>query len=163
MLRPVAWAEVLWRGRGFDKGAIRVTLGVSGRSGSHPLRLVSISYEFLPCCHDRGRGFEPRRPRHTFQRTYLEMAESKRTQKGHAFVSSKSHVRAAAPALPAFFIYSPESALRANTNDMTAACAAYLAGVIACVYISKVDLNDECRNNSCITLNSVPTLLRRVK
>ena len=39
------------RGRGCDKGAIRVAKSSSGR------------------CHGRGRGFEPRRPRHTFQRT----------------------------------------------------------------------------------------------
>ena len=49
--------------------AITVTLGAFGRSGSHPLRLISISYVFLPFCHGRSRGFEPGRPRHTFQKT----------------------------------------------------------------------------------------------
>jgi len=28
------------------------------------------SYGFPVPCHGRGRGFEPRRPRHTFQKTY---------------------------------------------------------------------------------------------
>jgi hypothetical protein len=39
----------------------------------------------LPC-HGRGRGFEPRRPRHTFQMIYLELAETKEGAKGHRFV-----------------------------------------------------------------------------
>jgi hypothetical protein len=47
-----------------------------------------------------------------------------------------------------FLCHLPESGLEVNTNDITAACAACLAGVIARVYISKVDLNDECRNSS---------------
>jgi hypothetical protein len=34
------------------------------------LRLVSISYRFHVPCHGRGRGFEPRRPRHTFPKIY---------------------------------------------------------------------------------------------
>ena len=38
-------------------------------------------------CHGRGRGFEPRRPRHSFQKTYLESAETKEGAKGHRFVS----------------------------------------------------------------------------
>jgi hypothetical protein len=32
-------------------------------------------------CHGRGRGFEPRRPRHRFQKTYMESAEIKQVQK----------------------------------------------------------------------------------
>ena len=52
------------KGRGFDKGAIRVPKGYFERSGSHPLRIISISYGFPFSCHGRGRGFEPRRPRH---------------------------------------------------------------------------------------------------
>jgi len=57
------------KGRGSDKGPINVAKRDSGRSGSHPLRLVSISYATRISCHGRGRGFEPRRPRHTFQMT----------------------------------------------------------------------------------------------
>jgi hypothetical protein len=52
------------RGRGFDKGAIKLTNGVSGLQEWPSGLLISISYEILPCCHGRGRGFEPRRPRH---------------------------------------------------------------------------------------------------
>jgi len=36
-------------------------------SGSHPCRVVSISYEQMLGCHGRGRGFKSRRPRHSFQ------------------------------------------------------------------------------------------------
>src|ERR1017187_1772336 len=35
--------------------------------GSHPCRVVSVSYEQNGCCHGRGREFESRRPRHSFQ------------------------------------------------------------------------------------------------
>ena len=38
-------------------------------------------------CHGRGRGFEPRRPRHTFQKSSLEWAETTEGAKGHRFVS----------------------------------------------------------------------------
>src|SRR5580658_1431967 len=34
--------------------------------GSHPCRVVSVTYEKNGCCHGRGRGFESRRPRHSF-------------------------------------------------------------------------------------------------
>jgi len=50
-----------------------------------------------------------------------------------------------------------------KTRDMTAACASCFDGVIACVYTSRVDRREECRSNSCITLNSVPTLLSKVE
>ncbi len=40
----------------------------------------------LPC-HGRGRGFEPRRPRHSFQKSSLEWAETIEGAKGHKFVS----------------------------------------------------------------------------
>jgi hypothetical protein len=35
--------------------------------------------------------------------------------------------------------------------------------VIAWVYTSKVDRRVECRKSSCMTLNSVPTLLKSVE
>ena len=51
-------------------------------------------------CHGRGRGFEPRRPRHTFQKTYLELAEfnwgAKGTQKCAPF-APQSRSDASAP------------------------------------------------------------------
>jgi hypothetical protein len=36
-------------------------------SGSHPCRVFSVSYDQPRRCHGRGRGFESRRPRHSFQ------------------------------------------------------------------------------------------------
>ena len=39
------------RGRGSDKGPITVAMRVSGRSGSHPLRLESMSYATRISCH----------------------------------------------------------------------------------------------------------------
>jgi hypothetical protein len=44
------------KGRGSDKGPITVAMRVSGRSGSHPVRLISISYATRISCHGRGRG-----------------------------------------------------------------------------------------------------------
>jgi hypothetical protein len=35
-----------------------------------PMALKSIGYGYLFNCHGRGCGFEPHRPRHTFQKTY---------------------------------------------------------------------------------------------
>jgi len=57
------------RGRGFNKGAITVAEGSTGRSGCHPLRLFTMDYVPREYCHGRGRGFEPRRPRHKPKKT----------------------------------------------------------------------------------------------
>ena len=67
------------RGRGSDKGPITVAMKDSGRLGSHPLRQVSISYATRISCHGRGRGFEPRRPRHQSKRV-RSMADPKSTE-----------------------------------------------------------------------------------
>jgi hypothetical protein len=75
------------RGRGSDKGPITVTQGTSERQ-----KKPSVTRSFnrlLPAsvCHGRGRGFEPRRPRHTFQKSSLEWAETIEGAKGHRFMS----------------------------------------------------------------------------
>jgi hypothetical protein len=44
---------------------------------------MAIAMPRIVFCHGRGRGFEPRRPRHTFQMTYLEMVKLDWVQKGH--------------------------------------------------------------------------------
>ncbi len=52
------------------KGTVRSDLpclSVSERVRRH--RLISISYILLLPCHGRGRGFESRRPRHSFQKS----------------------------------------------------------------------------------------------
>jgi len=48
--------------------------------------LLKCSSRTLPC-HGRGRGFEPRRPRHTFQMSFLEWAETIEGAEGHNLVS----------------------------------------------------------------------------
>src|SRR5690242_20652426 len=55
-------------------------------SGSHPCRVVSVSYEQNGCCHGRGRGFESRRPRHSFSKTCVNFGETIEDPKGHGFV-----------------------------------------------------------------------------
>ena len=49
------------------------------------------------------------------------------------------------------------------TEDITADCPSCSAGVIAWVNTSRVDCMVECQRGSCITLNSVPTLLSSVE
>ena len=60
------WAEV---GQAEVVGPIRAQYGGLGVSQSaersHPSRMVIMSYGLPVHCHGRGRGFEPRRPRHT--------------------------------------------------------------------------------------------------
>jgi hypothetical protein len=48
-----------------------------GGEGSHPFPLIAISYEFPVHCHGRGRGFEPRRPRHKPEEKKRFMASGK--------------------------------------------------------------------------------------
>jgi len=55
---------------GYNKGTIRSDmryLVVSRDVRRH--RLISIDYIKTLCCHGRGREFESRRPRHSFQKT----------------------------------------------------------------------------------------------
>jgi hypothetical protein len=43
-------------------------------SGSHPCRVVSISYQKMVHCHGKGREFESRRPRHFFSKELLRFS-----------------------------------------------------------------------------------------
>jgi hypothetical protein len=55
-----------------------------GGEGSHPFPLIAISYEFPVHCHGRGRGFEPRRPRHISKGLMGCMAVETETPKRHS-------------------------------------------------------------------------------
>src|SRR6266536_6430073 len=109
-------------------------------------------------CHGRGREFESRRPRHSFQRTCTDFEETKEGATGHVsapFLHPFSSIRVpfsrqAVPqrsytcvCLEATAFVSEE-----KTSASTAACAAWFAGEIACVYTFNVDRNEECRNSS---------------
>ena len=62
---------------GDNKGTIRSDiqyLVVSKKIRRH--RLISISYISHGRCHGRGREFESRRPRHSFQNTYADFGET---------------------------------------------------------------------------------------
>jgi hypothetical protein len=48
-----------------------------------PMPLESTTYVHGYNCHGRGRGFEPRRPRHTFQSTYRMYGTQVTTKSGH--------------------------------------------------------------------------------
>src|SRR5438132_12201029 len=61
-------------------------LGVPKRGfGSHPCRVVSSSYQKMVHCHGRGREFESRRPRHSFQKSCTNFAATNEGAKGHVF------------------------------------------------------------------------------
>jgi len=84
-------------------------------------------------CHGRGRGFEPRRPRHTFQMSYREWAETIEGAKGHRFVSPLCSFYADSRR-PPIASYAADLIPRADkTSDITAFCAACFDGVIAWV------------------------------
>ena len=50
-----------------NSGAVIVSHRSKHASGSHPCRVVSVSYEQMGCCNGRGRGFKSRYPRNSFQ------------------------------------------------------------------------------------------------
>ena len=61
-------------------------LGVPKRGfGSHPCRAVSNSYQITVYCHGRGREFESRRPRHSFQKSCTNFAATNEGAKGCIF------------------------------------------------------------------------------
>jgi len=93
----------------------------------------------LPC-YGRGREFESRRPRHSFQKSCSDFTQSTEDPKGHVFVpfgvllahsSRRKTCHAAALADDADSEVPVASCEK--TNDSTAAGAACLAGVIAWV------------------------------
>jgi len=92
-------------------------------------------------CHGRGREFESRRPRHSFEKDCSDFAQTIEDPKGHVFVPF--FVSLLAAPLAARVCHAAASAddgdcevplaSGENTNESTAACAACLAGVIAWV------------------------------
>jgi hypothetical protein len=60
-----------------------------GRGGEFFLDILFHRIGYCPplYCHGRGRRFESRRPRHAFQKSYLESAESIGVQKSRRYVS----------------------------------------------------------------------------
>ncbi len=72
---------------GYNKGTIRSDVRyrkVSKDVRRH--RLISSDYIKTLYCHGRGRGFESRRPRHSFQKTCTGFSETIEDPKGHVFV-----------------------------------------------------------------------------
>ena len=62
---PEVRAEVKrGRGRGHDKGPITVTIRALERQKKPSVTLIFYKLRQILPCHGRGRGFEPRRPRH---------------------------------------------------------------------------------------------------
>jgi len=72
---------------GYNKGMIRSDirhLVLSKDVRRH--RLISISYITTLSCHGRGREFESRRPRHSFQKSCIDFSETIEDPKGQVFV-----------------------------------------------------------------------------
>ena len=63
-----------------------LSLGVPKRGlDSHPCRVVSNSYQKIVHYHVRGREFESRRPRHSFQRICADLSKPPWGAKGTYF------------------------------------------------------------------------------
>ena len=108
-------------------------------SPQQPCKLLRVLD--IPRCHGRGREFESRRPRHSFQKSCTNFAATNEGAKGHVlapFLHPFSLIRAVFTG-SAFhrFDHSYASAVEfvseAKTSARTAACAACFAGEIACV------------------------------
>jgi hypothetical protein len=77
-------------------------------------------------CHGRGRGFESRRPRHSFQKRCPTFGETIEDPKGHVFVPFLGSFFALSICPYAATSFDPDNcdvafASQENTNDMTAA------------------------------------------
>jgi hypothetical protein len=93
---------------------------------SHPCRVVSNRYQKIVHCHGRGREFESRRPRHSFQKSWADLAET--IEGFSANLCSRYLTALSRPVQDG-----PPFASEENTSGITAACAACFAGVTACV------------------------------
>jgi hypothetical protein len=105
---------------------------------SNPQHAVSCAiFNDLSGCHGRGREFESRRPRHSFQRSCFNFGQT---------IEDAKRPRVAALSRPfcaLFFCYMAAASCvvepndsevsEEKTNDSTAACASCFAGLIAWV------------------------------
>ena len=87
------------------------------------------------CCHGRGREFESRRPRHSFQKSYADVDETNEGAKGCIFAPFLCPQRLRVSYAPRCCKSETDvpGSTGENMSESTAACAACFAGVIACV------------------------------
>jgi len=107
---------------------------------THKMRCLRPSAYFgspRGLCHGRGREFESRRPRHSFQRTCIYFSQTIEDAKRprHAALSRPFCSVPPCHVATAFCVAAPKDSgtPEEKTNDSTAACASCFAGLIACV------------------------------
>ena len=103
----------------------------------------------------------PRRPRDRFQMAYDMIGRMKISEIGCNLNPictqnlPRIQLQTSAILILSFRLHGEE-----KTNDVTAACAFCLAGVIACIARARVNRIVEGRSSSCVTLNSVRALAK---
>ena len=136
-----------------DQGPNWVRLAVSKNSFKDQRTGCQYRYNPISCtsllpCHGRGRGFESRRPRHSFQALGMEWQAETWEQKGTV---SSSCTRAP-----------PEVISLGRIMPTTLSCACRFCGDIACTYVSSVILLVACRRDSWTTFTFSPFPFRSV-
>jgi hypothetical protein len=108
-------------------------------------------------CHGRGRGFEPRRPRHTFHKTYGIYGTLVTSKSGFDYGCNKNALtQNVGEILRSFHPDSEPSSLQ-SCSVRPAKCE-----FMACVYTSTVILLLACRKISCSVFTFSPFALSNV-
>src|SRR6266446_9665120 len=94
-----------------------------------------LNFQVAVPCHGRGRGFESRRPRHSFQKSCTDFTQAIEDAKGPRVASFSRPFLHFFSSRDGCCVVAPNCSELSEdkTNDSTAACASCFAGLIAYV------------------------------